>query len=434
MMYTEPSTDGVGMNANIYVFGDIGDWYGSNAEQLKAELSSSEEITNIDLYISSDGGSLTETFKMYDMLRGHSANVTAHLVGVVASAATMLACAADRVVMSRQCIYMIHRAEWYAAGNADDIRKSIAVLEKLESIAVAAYTRKTGMDEEEVRSLMSEESWLEPDAALALGFVDEVVDAIEFQFEPPTDYEMKGDDWDEWYGYMKQTKNPAKLYKGAAITMLAKGYKPHQNQNNVNQLKMSKKKANGLWDRIVNKLKETGIIADDKQQEAVTMLAADESLREALKDARITEAVKMHLEENPPEASTVEPAKLEINLTELIAEATDEELDSLREKLGITAKEEEGESEAELQAEMAEMKKRISEITAQVAAGKAGKPTRPSNGGSDITNSAATDGNSKAGDYTGAQLTMIENNYRKGNLSAAMYEKMTGKKAPAKTA
>ena len=426
MVYKQPNADGATMAANIYVFGDIGEWYNYNAKTVENALSTDEEITNIDVYISSDGGSLKEVFKMHDMLKGHPATVTAHLVGVVASAATILACAADKVIMSRQCLYMVHRAEWFAEGNADQIRKSLNTLEKFEGIAIKAYGRKTGLDEDDIMSLMKEESWLEPEAALALGFVDELTDAISFEFDAPNDYKCN-DVWSDWYGWMKvDGRNANDLYSKAGITMLAKGYKPH---HITNKSKMSKSTTN-IWNKIVNLLP---FIPDGKKEEAVKMLSENEELKTAMQDEQITMAVTAQLEKQKP-STPIEPIKMTLQdlLTE-IEGASEDELESLRSKLGISAIDNQSSDNGESDA-MAALNAKVDTIINSMAGKMNQKPQRPTNGTSDITNK----GGGKEGDgkqkLNAAHIAMLNTAYYEGNITKENYKAMTGKEPPQKVA
>ena len=176
-----------GRSISILMLGDISAWYGANSKILYDTLRN-KELEDIQLYISSDGGNLTEALVMYDMLRGHPAKVTAHLTGMVASAATIVACACDEVQISKQAVYMVHRASTISMGNANDLKKTASVLEIFDNKIVEIYssfidTRKKGVRKKILWELIDAESFTDHAGALELGLVDSIVDHVAFDFD-----------------------------------------------------------------------------------------------------------------------------------------------------------------------------------------------------------------------------------------------------------
>lgn len=139
----------------------------------------------IDLQINSPGGSVWDGYAIYNALAAHPATVTAHVVGVAASAASFIAMAANEVVAYRPSEMMIHDAAGYvdvwAMANPADLRALIAGLGELavsldqtsDEIA-AIYARKAGGTAEAWRALMQATTWYTPDTAKASGLVDRI--------------------------------------------------------------------------------------------------------------------------------------------------------------------------------------------------------------------------------------------------------------------
>ena len=251
-----------GKSISILILGDISAWYGANSKILYDSLRN-KELEDIQLYISSDGGNLTEALVMYDMLKGHKARVTAHLTGMVASAATIIACASDEVRISKQAVYMVHRASSISFGNANDLKKTAGVLEIFDNKIVEIYssfidTRKKGVRKKILWELIDAESFTDHAGALELGLVDSIVDHVAFDFDTA---EM---DWRYYCSDVEMAASPEQLgkYGGYWNTILkAKGYqyitsKEIKNKNNMKSL-------NQLFASIVSFLGGKGFLKEE---------------------------------------------------------------------------------------------------------------------------------------------------------------------------
>lgn len=128
----------------------------------------------IHLRINSPGGSVFAARAMETALRSHSAKIVAHIDGVAASAASFLAMAADEIEISKGAFFMIHKAWTMTFGNADDLLKEAELLEKIDGTLVDTYQARTGLEAEELKNMMSAETWLEAEEAVAKGFADRI--------------------------------------------------------------------------------------------------------------------------------------------------------------------------------------------------------------------------------------------------------------------
>ena len=170
---------------SIIILGDFSEWYGVNRRNFYQAISKND-IEEIDVFLSSYGGEAAEALTIYDMLKGHKAKVNIYLSGVVASAATIVACAGDNIIASPSNIYMIHKASLFTFGNSDDLRYSASILdvfdEKIVSIFEKRVSNKKTLKKENIWKLLNDATWMTSETAAELGFVDTVQD-FTFDFE-----------------------------------------------------------------------------------------------------------------------------------------------------------------------------------------------------------------------------------------------------------
>lgn len=162
----------------INLIEEIGEnWYGGGMGKMQfADLIKGAGNNPIKLKISSPGGDCDTAFAMYDMLKAHKGAVTATLSGVVASAATIVACGADKVEMSDNSLYMIHNPWSVAIGDADEMRKTADLNDKVKNIIVGVYQKQCNSNGKNLKAsqlskLMDEETWMDLDEAMSYGFV-----------------------------------------------------------------------------------------------------------------------------------------------------------------------------------------------------------------------------------------------------------------------
>ncbi|WP_062434966.1 head maturation protease, ClpP-related [Herbidospora daliensis] len=155
----------------IYIFDEIGYW-GVTAADFARELASIA-APNIDLHINSPGGDVFEGLAIYNTIRKHPANVTVYIDGIAASAASFIAQAGDRVLISPNAVIMIHDASGMCIGNAEDMAEMVELLNGASDNIADIYARRAGGTAEEWRALMRAETWYHngPDA-VASGLAD----------------------------------------------------------------------------------------------------------------------------------------------------------------------------------------------------------------------------------------------------------------------
>ncbi len=121
--------------------------------------------------INSQGGVCVSGYEIYTALKGYSGNVTAHVI-YAASAATLIACAADKALISDAGIYMIHNTQSYAEGDYRDMDESGDSLRQFNEGLLNVYEKKTGMSRKEIQRLMDDNTYMGPQRAIEYGFID----------------------------------------------------------------------------------------------------------------------------------------------------------------------------------------------------------------------------------------------------------------------
>jgi ATP-dependent protease ClpP protease subunit len=148
-------------------------WGGVSAEALVPAIRDLKGGT-VHLRINSPGGDVFAAQAICQAIRETGAKVIAHVDGYAASAATVIATAADEVEISAGAFYMIHNAWTWAMGNANDLTATAGLLSKIDGSLAAQYAKKSGMAVDDVRSAMDAETWYTAEEAVAAGLVDRV--------------------------------------------------------------------------------------------------------------------------------------------------------------------------------------------------------------------------------------------------------------------
>lgn len=130
---------------------------------------------DITVWINSPGGDCIAAAQIYNMLMEYKGNVTIKIDGIAASAASVIAMAGTRVLVSPVSMMMIHNPMTVAMGNAEEMQKTIAMLDEVKESIVNAYEIKTGMSRAKISRLMDAETWMDANSAVEMGFADEIL-------------------------------------------------------------------------------------------------------------------------------------------------------------------------------------------------------------------------------------------------------------------
>lgn len=142
-------------------------------QMFKDELmQSAGEIT---VYINSPGGDCVAASQIYTMLMEFPHDVTVKIDGMAASAASVIAMAGTRVLMSPTSLMMIHNPMSVAMGDTSEMRRAIRMLDEVKESIINAYELRTSLPRDKLAKLMDTETWLSANKALDMGFIDEIM-------------------------------------------------------------------------------------------------------------------------------------------------------------------------------------------------------------------------------------------------------------------
>lgn len=155
----------------------IYEWFGMEHTSAKLVSSQIESAGTEKLLveINSPGGSVFDASEIYTALKSYKGEVEVQIVGLAASAASIIAMAGDRVLMSPTAQMMIHNASAISGGDHRDMKHTSDFLRGVDRTIADAYAKKSGLDYEELLAMMADETWLTPDKAKEVGLIDAVM-------------------------------------------------------------------------------------------------------------------------------------------------------------------------------------------------------------------------------------------------------------------
>lgn len=130
---------------------------------------------NITVWINSPGGDCVAAAQIYNMLMDYKGDVTVKIDGIAASAASVIAMAGTKVLMSPVSMMMIHNPATIAFGDTAEMQKAINMLAEVKESIMNAYEIKTGMSRTKISHLMDAETWMDAHKAVELGFADDIL-------------------------------------------------------------------------------------------------------------------------------------------------------------------------------------------------------------------------------------------------------------------
>lgn len=163
------------MTGQIYIYGVIGQstTFDSVIKQIDAKYDS------YDVHIISEGGDVFEGYAIYNALKNTGKSITVYIEGLCASIATLIAGAGDKIIMNEKSQFMIHNPLVRdTSGDANDLRNVADQLDKIKTQLIDVYQSRTGLPQAQLWEMYDNETWLLPEQAKAMGFVDEVRDSL----------------------------------------------------------------------------------------------------------------------------------------------------------------------------------------------------------------------------------------------------------------
>lgn len=151
----------------------IYDWYDIESVCPRDVLGKLNGTDDIDIYINSGGGDVIAASEIYEALRQYKGNVLIHVVGLAASAASMIMCACECDI-SPTSLVMIHNVSTGVYGDKNAMSHEAGVLSAADEAVCSAYQLKTGRSKAELLDLMNQETWMPAQKAVELGFCNRV--------------------------------------------------------------------------------------------------------------------------------------------------------------------------------------------------------------------------------------------------------------------
>lgn len=174
--YAFAAAKAAGEPETLSIYDEIGFW-GVQAKDFRTSLAAVKS-SSISVEINSPGGDVFAGLAIYNMLKASGKEIVVKVMGVAASAASLIAMAGDKIQMPKNTMMMIHNPWSIAMGNAEELREQADTLEKIGNSLLGTYMAKTGMAEDEMKAMLAKDTWLTADEALEMGFATEITDEI----------------------------------------------------------------------------------------------------------------------------------------------------------------------------------------------------------------------------------------------------------------
>ena len=130
----------------------------------------------ITIWINSPGGDCIAASQIYSMLMDYKGEITVKIDGIAASAASVIAMAGTKVIMSPTALMMIHNPSTTSSGDHQVMTKAIELLEEVKESIINAYEIKTGLSRTVLSHMMDAETWMNAKKAVELGFADSILE------------------------------------------------------------------------------------------------------------------------------------------------------------------------------------------------------------------------------------------------------------------
>ena len=161
-----------GKRGEIYLYEAIGEgWFGGiTAKSFADSMKELGNVSALDIYINSPGGSVFDGIAIYNQIKRFSGEKIIHIDGIAASIASVISMAGDEVRIAENGMLMIHDPWGMSIGTSEDMRKTAESLDKVRDVILDTYVSKTGEKKEQISRWMKEETWMNADEAVSRRF------------------------------------------------------------------------------------------------------------------------------------------------------------------------------------------------------------------------------------------------------------------------
>jgi ATP-dependent protease ClpP protease subunit len=168
-----------GSDDTISIFDPIGEnWDGTGitAKSVASQLAAIGQKP-VTVLINCPGGNFFEGLAIYNLLRAHPFEVTVQVVGIAASAASIIAMAGDSIEIARAGLIMIHNVQWVAIGDRHAMQDAHDTMVTFDEALTGLYVDRTEQPADELAKMMDATTFLSSAKALEMGFADELLEA-----------------------------------------------------------------------------------------------------------------------------------------------------------------------------------------------------------------------------------------------------------------
>lgn len=173
-------------NSDAWIY----EWFGIEVTSPNSVNKAIEEANGdeIEVEINSGGGSVFAGSEIYTALKSYKGNVTVKIVGLAASAASVIAMSGKKIIMSPTAQMMMHNVSSRVSGDYRDMEHTAEILKNANETIANAYRLKSGMSQEDLLSMMDKETWMTAEKAKGYGLIDEVMFEDEVTLVASTSY------------------------------------------------------------------------------------------------------------------------------------------------------------------------------------------------------------------------------------------------------
>lgn len=218
-----PAALEVGDNV-ITMFDVIGEdfWTGGGvtAKKVAAQLRAIGDRP-VEVQINSPGGDMFEGIAIFNVLREHSQEITVKIMGMAASAASIIAMAGDTIEIGAASFVMIHNCWVVAIGNRHDMAETAAWLEPFDRAMADVYAARTGAAAKDVAKWMDAETYMSGSLAIERGFADALLAADKLKTDEKT----------------KAADRAVNEVRAMELTLLAAGHSRTEARARINKIK-----------------------------------------------------------------------------------------------------------------------------------------------------------------------------------------------------
>jgi len=159
---------------HIYIYGEVGKQV--TLDTVLKEIN--PKATSYEVHIHSPGGEVFEGYAIYNAIKNTGKPITVKIEGVCASIATLIAATGTQIIMNSKAQFMIHNPRVQIGGEAKDLRNAAGQLDRIKSQLIDSWVGRTNLSVEQLSDMYDHETWLTPEQAKEMGFVDEVQEVL----------------------------------------------------------------------------------------------------------------------------------------------------------------------------------------------------------------------------------------------------------------